>query len=119
MPTIAYLRPLPSCLVLTSSMRARSVRITGSWKQMPKAMISVMMKPRYSLTRVCISICTSPGVGLLHAEEEVQRHRRHDEIDQQRAEHEEHRRRDEIGHEGAALALVEARRDEGVDLRRR
>ena len=39
-------------------------------------------------------------------------------IDHQRAEHEEHRRRDQIGREGVALVLVEARRDELVDLRR-
>ena len=38
--------------------RASSVSSTGSWKQMPKPRISVMISERYSLTRAVSWMCT-------------------------------------------------------------
>ena len=99
--------------------RPSSVRITGSWNAMPKAKISDIISDRYSPTFGNSWICAvSAPPSLLHAEREPHQHRQHDEIDQQRAEHEEERRRDQIRQERAALVLVEAGRHEHVDLRR-
>jgi hypothetical protein len=53
---------------------------------------------------------------LLHGQEEAHRHRHDEEIDDHGAEKEQQRRRHQIGHEGAPLVLVEAGRDELVDL---
>ena len=84
---------------------------------MPKAKISVMISDRYSLTFGRNSM-RGVGIGgdLLHPDRKPHQERHGDEIDDRRADREEHRRRDEIGQEGAALVLVEAGRDELVDL---
>ena len=100
-------------------MRPSSVRITGSWKAMPKAKISDIISDRYSPTFGSSAISRLAGRRhLLHAEREAHQHRHHDEIDHQRTEREEERRRDQIRQEGAALVPVEPGRDEHVDLRR-
>ena len=57
------------------------------------------------------------AVVVAHAEREADQHRQYEEIDQQRAEHEEERCRDQIRQKRAALVLVETGRDEHVDLR--
>ena len=57
------------------------------------------------------------AAGLLHGQEEPHHHRREEEIDQRRAHQEQDRRGDQERQEGVALVLVEAGRDEFVDLR--
>ncbi len=89
-------------------MRPSKVRMTGIWKVIPKAKISVMISDRYSLTRGRSSICACPGLlRLLHGQEEMQQVRHDEEIDDERAEQEEDRRGDEIRREGRALMAIE------------
>ena len=78
--------------------------MTGSWKAMPKAKISVMISERYSLTLGSSSMVASPFTPNCWKADRKADQKRHDrEIDQQRAQKEENRRRDQIGREGLAL----------------
>src|SRR5215212_7154764 len=56
------------------------------------------------------------GAELLHRDREPHQERHRHEVDDERAEEEQERRRDEERQEGLTLVLVEARRDELVDL---
>ena len=76
-----------------------------------------MISERYSLTLAVSWICTWPCARLLHRQEELHGERHGHEIDERRAEQEQDRRGDEERQEGLALAAIEPRRHEHVDLR--